>query len=167
MEGCDRVAASRGAKYCGPECSRKAMCTPRGKHTPDELRHCGECGIELQRRKNESKWRFSTRRFCGLACSALALGRERTAATGTVNSYYGHDQELEEPAAWRIYWADKPTKSAGSLTEAKARAAIGDSRYVEIANIETGQHLMRFRGQWTETKPAGSQSLTLNRLAAL
>ena len=77
---------------------------------------------------------------------------------------WGFDEHrsLAEAAAadrvhrWLVYYADEPTQAAGSLTEARALAGRGNPRYAEIASLDTGRHLMRFKGSWAETRPAGS-----------
>lgn len=100
-------------------------------------------------------------RYCSRAC--LAKARADNHHVKSRPPSVASDAEAVAPAgSWRIYFAEKPTRSAASLAEAKEIAAREyHLRYVEIADLATGQHLIRLNGQWRETKPAGTPMLFL------
>jgi hypothetical protein len=164
IPGCDNAVLTsyRSRKYCSAECSLKAMHLPRRKRIVDEVRHCERegCGAEMHRPNHQSAANFKARRFCSRECAMVVIGKERTKR---VQMAAGAAMIVRP---WRIYRDDKPTIAAVTLAEAKAKAGLGKPRYIEIANIETGQHLMRFLGKWVETKPEGSQFLALKDIAA-
>ncbi len=137
-------------------------------------RRCGGCRAELVRRQDERPSIFAKREFCSRSCAigqrwakgkiasidqvaqAKTAPRVKRTASAPPPAPPETPQILAEPGDWRIYFAMGPTKRARSLSEARSRAIASGADYVEIANLDTGQHLMRFRGCWTETRPAGS-----------
>lgn len=143
-----------------------------------DLRRCEACDALFARRKSISRPQFAKYRFCSRSCAHRAIATTRGRAGGLAKAAKARAGGIaktgrvraaprptpvkpivEEPGDWRIYRLLGPKGAAGSLSEAQARAAIGDPRYVEIENRDTGRRLMRFEGKWTETQPAGRRSI--------
>jgi len=157
-----RIAASwRGAEMSGDNVAPAALGSRRSEACArGDLRYCECCGAPFGRPKGIGRPQFAKYRFCSRGCAQRTIGTARGRRGGLAKAAKAKlappRPPVKCPGDWRIYWAVRPTRAAGSLTEAKARAGIGDERYVEIADLTTGRHLMRFADKWVETKPAGS-----------